>query len=51
MRCSISCASRPAYCQMMLTTGMLMDGKISVGVRNRMNGVSSTNTSAATTNV
>ncbi len=44
-------ASRPVYCQMMLMTGMLMAGKMSVGVRNRMNGVSSTSSSAATTKV
>jgi len=51
MRCSISLASRPAYCQTMLTTGMLMDGKMSVGVRRSTNGVSSNRTSAPTTKV
>ena len=32
---------------MMLTTGMLMAGKISVGVRSRMNGVSNNSSNAA----
>ncbi len=36
---------------MMLMTGMLIAGKISVGVRNKMNGVSNTNSNAATTKV
>jgi len=36
---------------MMLMTGMLMAGKISVGVRSKMSGVNSTNNSAATTKV
>ena len=36
---------------MMLTTGMLMAGKISVGVRNKMKGVNMTSSNAATTNV
>jgi len=35
----------------MLTTGMLIDGKMSVGVRSSTNGVSSSRTSEATTNV
>ena len=39
MRCSMSLASSPVYCQMTLTTGMLMAGKMSVGVRDRTNGV------------
>src|SRR6266571_3055057 len=36
---------------MTLTTGMLMDGKMSVGVRNRTNGVNNNSSRAATTNV
>ena len=51
IRCSTSCALSPPYCQMTLTTGMLMDGKISVGVHSRINGVNSRSNSAATTNV
>ena len=39
------------YCQMTLMTGMLMLGKMSVGVRSSTNGVSSKSSSAATTNV
>ena len=35
----------------MLTTGILMLGKISVGVRSRMNGVMIKSSNAATTNV
>jgi len=50
-RCSISVAFKPAYCQMTLMTGMLIAGKMSVGVRRITNGVSSSNTNAATTNV
>src|SRR5438445_13266036 len=50
-RLATSSASRPAYCQMTLTTGMLMLGKISVGVRDSRNGVASTSSNAATTNV
>ena len=44
-------ASRPVYCQMMLTTGMLMAGKMSVGVRSSTKGVRNNSSSAATTNV
>src|ERR1043166_1503787 len=51
MRCSTSWASNPVYCQIMLITGILMAGKMSVGVRNNTSGVSSNNASAATTNV
>src|SRR3954469_20063572 len=51
IRCSNSCAFNPAYCQTMLTTGMLMLGKISVGVRRSTKGVSKSNTSAQTTKV
>ena len=51
MRCSNCCESRPAYCQMMLTTGMLIAGKISVGVRSKISGVNKTSSSAATTKV
>src|SRR5438874_1296923 len=36
---------------MMLTTGMLMAGKMSVGVRSRTNGVSKRRSKDATTNV
>jgi hypothetical protein len=36
---------------MMLMTGMLMAGKMSVGVRRRMSGVNKTKSSAATTKV
>src|SRR5437899_7688214 len=35
----------------MLTTGMLIDGKMSVGVRNKTNGVNSNSTRAPTTKV
>ena len=35
----------------MLTTGMLIDGKMSVGVRSSTKGVSSNSTNAATTKV
>ena len=51
MRCSTSEASRPVYCQMTLTTWMLMLGKMSVGVRSSTKGVSSNSTMAPTTNV
>src|SRR6266704_1078073 len=51
IRCSISFALKPVYCQMTLTTGMLMDGKMSVGVRRRINGVNNNNSRATTTNV
>ena len=51
MRCSTSLAVRPVYCQTTLTTGILIDGKMSVGVRNNTNGVSNSSSSAATTNV
>src|ERR1035441_9437976 len=49
MRCSMSWASRPADCQTMLTTGMLMDGNMSVGVRLSTNGVRNNSTSDANT--
>src|SRR3954447_10025244 len=51
IRCSNSCAFNPAYCQTMLTTGMLMLGKMSVGVRMSTKGVSKSNTSEQTTKV
>ena len=51
MRCSISFAERPVYPQTTLTTGILMDGKMSVGVRNRTKGVNNSSNRAATTNV
>src|SRR5258708_17854570 len=47
----MSLALRPVYCQTTLTTGMLMDGKMSVGVRSRTNGVSNKSSKAATTKV
>ena len=31
-RCSISGVLSPVYCQMMLTTGMLISGKMSIGI-------------------
>ena len=31
-RCSISGVLSPVYCQMMVTTGMLISGKMSVGI-------------------
>jgi len=31
-RCSISVVLRPVYCQITETTGMLISGKISVGI-------------------
>src|SRR6267154_1857075 len=51
MRCSTSLAVRPVYCQTTLTTGILIDGKMSVGVRIRTNGVSNSNSRDATTKV
>jgi hypothetical protein len=43
-RCSIWVVSRPVYCQITVTTGMLISGKMSVGIstaavtpRNRIN--------------
>ena len=39
------------YCQITLMTGMLIAGKMSVGVRRSTNGVSNTSTIAATTKV
>src|SRR6266566_4756303 len=51
MRCSMSLAVRPVYCQTTLTTGILIDGKMSVGVRNNTNGVSKSSNSDATTKV
>jgi len=47
----MSLAERPVYCQTTLTTGMLMAGKISVGVRNSTNGVRSSSSNEATTKV
>ncbi len=47
----MSFAERPVYCQITLTTGMLMAGKMSVGVRNNTNGVSNSSSRAVTTNV
>jgi hypothetical protein len=31
-RCSISGVLSPVYCQMILTTGMLISGKMSIGI-------------------
>jgi len=39
------------YIQTALTTGISTDGKMSVGVRSKTNGVSNNRTSAATTKV
>ena len=38
---NVACGQAAVYCQTTLTTGMLMDGKMSVGVRSRTKGVSS----------
>src|SRR3954447_26254358 len=51
MRCSNSCGFSPAYCQMTEMTGISMFGKMSVGVRSRMNGVANNRASAQTMNV
>src|SRR5450432_4592891 len=51
MRCSISCGCKPVKLQTRLITGMLMLGKISVGVRSSTTGVSSMITMAITINV
>src|SRR5437773_1391892 len=51
IRCSISRAFSPAYCQMTLTTGISMAGNISVAVRSNTKGVVNRSNSAATTNV
>jgi hypothetical protein len=51
MRCSISVGTRPLNVQMMLTTGMLMDGKMSTGVRIIITGLIRNSNSARTTNV
>src|SRR5579862_3431437 len=51
MRVSISEGTSPLYFQMTLTTGMLMLGKISTGVRSRTTGQMSSRTSENTMNV
>src|SRR6266852_4219449 len=51
MRVSISDGTRPVYVQMMLTTGTLMAGKISTGVRIIMTGAIRNSSSARTTKV
>src|ERR1700722_14890366 len=51
MRCSMSLAVRPVYCQITLTTGMLIAGKMSVGVCSKLNGVNNNSSRAATTKV
>src|ERR1700732_2007735 len=51
MRVSISDGTRPVYVQMMLTTGTLMDGKMSTGVRTIITGAARNSSSARTTKV
>src|SRR5580658_7701767 len=51
MREAISGADMPVYCQTTLTTGILMSGKISVGVRKMTTGLTSKIISATTTKV
>src|SRR5258707_2101235 len=51
MRVSISEGTKPVYVQMMLTTGTLMAGKMSTGVRVIMTGAARNNSSARTTKV
>ena len=51
MREAIWSADMPVYPQTMLTTGMLMFGKMSVGVRITATGLTSKSISAMTTNV
>jgi hypothetical protein len=51
MRCSISSAGMPVYCQTTLTTGMLISGKMSVDMRKMLTPPSTAISSAITTNV
>ena len=51
MRPANSVGGMPVYCQTMLTTGMLMFGKMSVGVRRITSGLTINNNSPATMNV
>src|SRR5271167_1296755 len=51
MRFAIWAGERPVYCQMMETTGMLIFGKISVGVLSTARGPRIINRSARTTQV
>jgi hypothetical protein len=51
MRVSISEGTRPLNVQMMLTTGILMDGKMSTGVRISITGLTRKSSSAKMTNV
>src|SRR6266702_3107729 len=51
MRVYISDGTRPVYVQMMLTTGTLMAGKMSTGVRRIMTGAIRNSSSARTTKV
>ena len=51
MRCSISCGSRPVKVQTRLMTGILISGKMSVGVRSKTTGVRRMITSAITIKV
>src|SRR6267142_411185 len=51
MRCSISWGSRPLKVHTRLMTGILISGKMSVGVRSRTTGVNRMMTSAITINV
>ena len=51
MRPAICSGGRPVYCQATAITGMLMSGKMSVGVRNAASGPMMSSSSASTTNV
>ena len=51
MRCSISSAGMPVYCQTTLTTGMLISGKMSVDMRLMATRLTATISSAITTKV
>src|SRR5215471_2458880 len=51
MRLAISSADMPVYCQTAVTTGMLMFGKMSVGVRAMAIGPTKRITTASTMNV
>src|SRR5271166_5409482 len=45
------CGESPVYCQTMLTTGILMFGKMSVGVRRITTGLTMSSSNAATMKV
>src|SRR5260370_20579119 len=51
IRVSISDGAKPVYVQMTLMTGMLMLGKISIGVRSRTTGLIRSSTTENTMNV